>query len=272
MLTAMPFATVDDVRLFYTDEGQGGVPLVLLHGWTCDSHDWSWQLDAFAARHRVLAVDLRAHGRSCDPGSGHHHPRQFARDVLALLDALGCGPAVLVGHSMGAMVASVCAVEAPERVLAVVSVEGSYGLLGPGADVVRQVIALMADPTVSAPELAASALGAIEGEQIPAALTTWHRRRTLGTDPAVVRDVLGAMYDGADQFGLAEASADYLAGRTCPVLSFHAEPAKAAWEQALKQHPDSESVLWEGAGHWPHQSRPAEFNEHVLRWTARVTS
>lgn len=265
----MAFAELEDLRLFYTDEGSGPVPVVLLHGWTCDSHDWSWQLDALGSRHRVIAVDLRAHGRSSDPGHGYE-PRQLARDVLALLDQLDCGPAVVVGHSLGAMVAVACGVERPDRVLAVVSVDGAYGAQGPVGDLIGQVVAMLGNPETPAAELAVAALGGVEGPEISPALISWHRRRTLGTDPAVVRAVFRAIYEPADQFGYSEQSAEYLRGLACPVLSFYQDPARAAWEESLDQQPGSEVVLWEGAGHWLHQARPDLFNEHLLRWVAEL--
>jgi pimeloyl-ACP methyl ester carboxylesterase len=43
-------------ELFFTDEGSGS-PVLFVHGWTCDSHDWAFQYDAFMARHRVILID-----------------------------------------------------------------------------------------------------------------------------------------------------------------------------------------------------------------------
>ena len=54
----MAYADVNGVRLFYTDDGADGPPLLLVHGWACDSHDWSWQIDAFAEQHRRRQVVL----------------------------------------------------------------------------------------------------------------------------------------------------------------------------------------------------------------------
>ena len=61
---------VGALRMFFTDEGSGDPPLLFVHGYTCDSHDWSWQLSHFARSHRVIAVDLRGHGRSSAPEDG----------------------------------------------------------------------------------------------------------------------------------------------------------------------------------------------------------
>jgi pimeloyl-ACP methyl ester carboxylesterase len=79
----VPFAEVGDARLFYTDEGNGDPSFLLVHGWTCDSHDWSWQFDAFAEAHRVVAPDNRGHGRSSITADGYT-PHVFALDMVRL--------------------------------------------------------------------------------------------------------------------------------------------------------------------------------------------
>ena len=50
----MSFANIGDVQLFFMDEGRGE-PMLLVHGYTCDSHDWSWQLPLFESKYRVVA-------------------------------------------------------------------------------------------------------------------------------------------------------------------------------------------------------------------------
>ena len=56
-------ATRSTAKLFTTEVG-AGKDVMFLHGWTCDSHDWSWQLPLFESKYRVVAADLRGHGRS----------------------------------------------------------------------------------------------------------------------------------------------------------------------------------------------------------------
>ena len=58
----------------------------------------------------------------------------------------------------------------------------------------------------------------------------------------------------------------YIARRTCPSLTIWADVERAKWEPDLLQHPSSRAIPWEGAGHWLHQERPAEFNAIVLNW------
>jgi pimeloyl-ACP methyl ester carboxylesterase len=260
---AMSFVQLSEVRTFFTDEGAGDPAVLFVHGWTCDSHDWSWQLPAFSARHRVIAADVRGHGRSSTPASGWG-PRTMAADAAELVDSLGCGPVVVVGHSLGAMIASALAIQRPDLVRAVVAVDPAYGVAGPNAELIGGLHDVMHSP--AGPDTAAAALAAAEGTDTSEALRTLHRRRVVGADPAVVAGVFSGMYEGPDQFGLRETSERYLARRHCPVLAVHQSADTGAWEQGIATHPYSRTVVWENIGHWLHQIRPDEFNGLVLDW------
>ncbi|MDT7845730.1 alpha/beta fold hydrolase [Streptomyces justiciae] len=113
----MPQLEVDGAALTYDDEGPydgEGVPLVFVHGWTADRHRWDHQLAHFAEKRRVIRLDLRGHGESS--GAGVRTIAELADDVLALLDHLGVERCVLVGHSMGGMIAQTITLAHPERV------------------------------------------------------------------------------------------------------------------------------------------------------------
>ena len=60
-------STTDGTRLYYERHGNGGEPLVLVHGATGDISDWRFQIAEFAPTHRVLVMDHRGHGRSDVP-------------------------------------------------------------------------------------------------------------------------------------------------------------------------------------------------------------
>lgn len=118
-----------DAGLFFTDEGTGPAAL-LMHGWSCDLHDWSLQVPALLdAGYRVIAPDHRGHGRSSAPRSSYR-PQVLADDAAALLRALDIEEAVVLGHSMGTIVASALAVRHPGLVRALVLVDPVYTTAG----------------------------------------------------------------------------------------------------------------------------------------------
>ena len=113
----MPQLEVAGAALTYDDEGPrdgDGVPLVFVHGWTADRHRLDHQLEHFSPKRRVIRLDLRGHGES--GGAGSRTIEELARDVLTLLDHLEVDRCVLVGHSMGGMIAQTIALGHPERV------------------------------------------------------------------------------------------------------------------------------------------------------------
>ena len=93
----------DGVSISYTLIGSGP-PVVLLHGWTCNRLFWREQVPFLARDHRVLAPDFRGHGQSEVPDEGYTLER-LAEDVHIVMRDLKMSPAVIVGHSMGGMVA-----------------------------------------------------------------------------------------------------------------------------------------------------------------------
>jgi len=100
-----------------------GMPVVALHGWLDNANSF-----APLAQHvsnPVLAMDFVGHGLSAHrPDGAATHFLDHVRDVLALLDGAGLEKCILLGHSMGAGIASLFAATFPERVEKLVLVEG----------------------------------------------------------------------------------------------------------------------------------------------------
>ncbi len=107
----------------YQRAGQGA-PLVFVHGFACSRNDWRLQLEHFAGNHTVVACDLRGHGET--PGEpGECSIERYGADVAALVQSLGLNGATLIGHSMGCRVVLQAYMEAPERIGALVLIDGS---------------------------------------------------------------------------------------------------------------------------------------------------
>lgn len=270
----MSYFVVDENRLFCTDEGRDREPVLFVHGGTCDSHDWSMQIGAFAERHRVIVPDLRGHGRSEQNGASHL-PSDYVTDLAVMLEKLDAAPAVVVGHSLGALVASILSVERPDLVRAVVVVDPAWGFAKEFA--AAMTVAFHAPDPVG---IAAAALGQMEGPGSNGAswLGDWHRRRVFGMAPEVVADVFLGMFDKESSKIVRGEAEQYLARRSCPVLTVSATASlqnkgiDEAWDRSVSPHPHSESVAWEDVGHWLFQERPAEFNALVLDWIERLPS
>ncbi|WP_426114562.1 acetoin dehydrogenase dihydrolipoyllysine-residue acetyltransferase subunit [Pseudomonas sp. DSP3-2-2] len=112
--------------LRYFELGEGGTPLVLIHGFGGDLNNWLFNHQALAAGRRVIALDLPGHGESGKTlRSGDLD--ELSHSVLALLDHLDINTAHLAGHSMGGAVALNIVRRAPQRVASLVLI-ASAGL------------------------------------------------------------------------------------------------------------------------------------------------
>jgi pimeloyl-ACP methyl ester carboxylesterase len=117
------------LEIAYQESGAGdGVPVILLHGWPSDPHDWDGVAPALAADgYRVLVPWLRGFGPTrfldaASPRSGQQ--AALGADVRDFMDALGIGQAVLAGYDWGGRAACVVAALWPERVRALLTING----------------------------------------------------------------------------------------------------------------------------------------------------
>jgi len=118
-------AQIGGIEMHYELAGEGE-PLLLLHSGTQTVRMWDPFVEALAAKYGLILVDLRGHGGSTNP-DGLWTTRQFARDVLGLLDHLGIGRVKAIGASAGAMTLLHMAIEQPERIEAMVVIGvGTY--------------------------------------------------------------------------------------------------------------------------------------------------
>lgn len=117
------YTAADGLQLFYRDwEGAAArPPLLCMHGLTRNSSDFIELAEHIAPRHRVIAPDVRGRGRSAyDPDWHNYYPAFYTGDMWRLLDELKIERAVLVGTSMGGIMAMLMAVQQPQRVAGIV--------------------------------------------------------------------------------------------------------------------------------------------------------
>jgi pimeloyl-ACP methyl ester carboxylesterase len=271
--------TLDGGRqLFIFDAGKAGAPpMLLIHGLGDEADSWRHVFGPLAEHFRVFAVDLPGFGRS-DAAPRYTLPA-LVETLLGWLEAQRLPPAVLVGNSLGAVLAQRIALRRPERVAELVLVDGA--LVTRGMPPSLAVVA-MALPFV--------------GERI----YTGFRR-----DPQAAYDSLRPYYSNLD--GMSEADRQFLFQRvnervwsdkqreaylalfrdltwsalwrqpaTTPALARLSTPTRLIWGEddhivppslakaALAIQPAARLTTIPGAGHLPHQERPEAFVEALL--------
>jgi pimeloyl-ACP methyl ester carboxylesterase len=149
--------------LWYATRGRGPA-IVLVHGSNLDSRSFDWIAAGLAAGHRVVAMDLRFHGKSRDSGG----PVSWEGDLLEVMDAARVERATLLGHSLGAQIVVDFALAHPERVERLVLVGPNVSGYRPTATPAGMESLIQALRSGDVPG-AAAALGAMPAMQLVAA-------------------------------------------------------------------------------------------------------
>jgi esterase len=133
-------ALVNEVRLYYEEHGEGE-PILCIHGGGSSAVMWEDAFDQLAQLGRVIAYDRRGCSRSERPDPYDHTTvAEQAEDAAALLDARASTPAVVIGRSYGGAVAVDLALRYPDRVRALVLLEGdALGLSPAGLRWTREI-------------------------------------------------------------------------------------------------------------------------------------
>ena len=116
------------IRLCFEERQGADAPVVLVHGWCCDHTYLAPQFEHFAKQGRgVVALDLSGHGLSDKPREPYTMQR-FADDVAFVCGHLGVKKVVVIGHSMGGVVAFDLASRHPELVSALIMLDAAIVL------------------------------------------------------------------------------------------------------------------------------------------------
>jgi pimeloyl-ACP methyl ester carboxylesterase len=101
--------------------GQAGPAFVFIHGIACDRRSWEPQFQSLKGSHRCINIDLR--GRGASSPVPPFDCTQAAADVAAVVEALDAAPAIIVGHSLGGLIALLVAARFPHVVTGTVLVD-----------------------------------------------------------------------------------------------------------------------------------------------------
>ncbi len=126
----MPYANVNDIRIYYEELGDPeATPLILLHGASgtndAPSSGWTDHMPEFARTYRAIHLEHRGHGRTNNP-AGMLRYEMIADDVVRFIEAMGLGPAHIAGVSDGGIVALVVGMTRPDVARALVAVGPNY--------------------------------------------------------------------------------------------------------------------------------------------------
>lgn len=116
------------ITLHYTRTGGGKPPVVLLHGLVANGACWTAVARELENEYDLVMPDARGHGKSSVPDHGYRYV-DHAQDVVGLIEALDLSSPILIGHSMGGMVAAVVASRHPKLLRGLVLADPTF--LGP---------------------------------------------------------------------------------------------------------------------------------------------
>ena len=257
------------VTLSYAQQGsRHGPTVIFLHGYTDSWFSFSRVLPLLPQNIRAYAISQRGHGDSDKPASGYDQA-QFAADVEAFMDRKHIDDAIIVGHSMGSLIAHKFAVTYPERVEKLVLVgstptmsgnEGFQGFL----DYINSEPAVVNDEAFvrdfqestlytgeGANPVPDSFLDQVIAESMKVEFQTWQ----------------GALQGLLDEDHVAE-----LANIECPTLIMWGEQdaifTNDEQQALLAAIPTATLTTYPDTGHAPHWERPEAFTADLLAFIA----
>ncbi len=260
------------LRFAYLEEGTGPL-VVLVHGFPDTAHTWDATMTALAAAgYRAIAPFTRGYHPTAIPADGAYDTDTLGKDVIALIDALGGGPVILVGHDWGASAVYAAAALAPDKVKLLVTVAIPHpASITPTprlAWIMRHFVTLRG-------RNAAAKLRERDGALVDELYRRWSpawqdipadetaKFKTMIAEPGVAEATLG--YYRA----LTLRPPPSLRGQiTVPTVSFageHDNIAPRAYEKARKRFTASYEVVQVPGGHFMHREHPTEFTTELVR-------
>lgn len=262
-------AVVDGLSIEYLQAGLGQPGLLLCHGFTGAKEDFAAEIDDLADRGwHVVAPDLPGHGRSDHPDRdrSRYSTPAFASLLLSLADQLEWSRFVLLGHSMGGLVAQRVALHAPDRLEGLILMDTLHGPMtedrGP-IDAARHVAATVGlEALLELQRGRPDPLSSPAHERLLAERPGYREfcdRKLLESSPVMYDAVLGELVDTDDTL-------DRLRSFPAPTLVLVGEQDTLFidWASNLADAiPNAQPVLISGAGHSPQFENPVVWRQAV---------
>jgi pimeloyl-ACP methyl ester carboxylesterase len=252
-----------DVAIEFVEQGDSnGLPMVFLHGMGDSWRSFEGVLPFLPPNIRAFAVSLRGHGRSSRPPGGYGSG-DFSDDVARLLDAVGVGRAVVVGHSMGSLAAQRLALDHAGRVEGLVLIGASPTLCGNLAllDLWQTTIAELSDPVD--PAFVRTFQESTISRPVAAGLIDTAIAESLLVPAAVWRAAFAGMLveDHSAELSRVAAPSLIIWGDQDPLVPQRAQKALGA---ALRR---SSLIVHAGGGHAPHWEAPQRVAAEIDQFT-----
>lgn len=274
----MPHVVASDGAEIAFDDVGTGRPLLLVHGWATHAGFFAPQVEGLSQDFRVIAVDLRGHGRS-RAGDTELSIDTLAADITDLIRQLDLRDLLVVGWSMGAMVLwrALLDGDVAERVAGMVVIDMTprvqnggdwhHGLRGgnPTKSMAQTLDIMVANWPAVGPRVA-NRIFAAGREVEQAILRRWAADEITHADPVAMADLWASL--------TAQDFRDDLGGLEMPVLITHGRLSRLysdSTAQALAgllAH--AVTVGFDQSGHAPHLEEPARFNRTLTEFAATL--
>ena len=249
------------VALEGSEFGDGGTPLVILHGLFGSARNWTSIAKALARNHRVHALDLRNHGASAQTPSMTYG--EMAGDVAEFMDAHGIEAPVVMGHSMGGKVAMQLALEKPALLKGLIVVDIAPVTYGHDMlDYIAAMQMLDLSGAMRRQDLEEELRGKVDDPEVTSFLMTNLERANGGFQWRVNLTAISASMSRITGFD-PPAGSTY-AGPTVFIAGEHSAYIRNDHRARIAElFPKARTVTIKDAAHWLHADRPEAFLKTV---------
>jgi pimeloyl-ACP methyl ester carboxylesterase len=268
------FIAVDGKKVHYLEAGSGP-PVILIHGFLYHTVMWKQNINALAEKFKVYVIDLWGWGYSERLGEKEYSFERYGKQIVGFMDAMNIKKATLVGQSMGSGISVYMAAHYPEKVDRLI-------LVGP---------AVLPNPMTTIGKIyqlpfIGEFMNAIPGDALMKnnIRTVWFFDKNKASDE-YCKEVLQPLCIKGSYAGLmfilrnvlkepyVEKEANLLSKMNIPTLIIHGREDKAVpLDRSQKLNglwKGSKLVIFEKAGHTPHEEYPEKFNKLAIEFLSQ---
>jgi 2-(acetamidomethylene)succinate hydrolase len=257
-----------EVTLYCRTAGTGP-PVLFCHGITACAAVWDPVLVRISKQFTVVAIDQRGHGRSSKPATGYT-AADYARDLLRLVEVIGLGPAVVVGHSLGARNALVAAAQAPGLIAGAVAIDFT--------PYIEEHVLAELDRRVRAGSRRFASRQEVVAylreryPRLPDDAIQRRARHGYTADDGGLRPLAEPHAMAQTLAGLREDLAPALRALRVPALLIRGADSRlvspAAWLHTRQQHPDVQQLVIDGADHYVPEEAPDQVSDTAMEFVS----